>query len=139
MKIPLRFPMYKRRHIGYNSCLMAATRMITAGVANARKGGRGRRRLLTGLGFSVCFLVVNGIVGEHGAFALVRARTQYVELAHTVAKARAENARVREQSRLLLRSDPAAIEDIARRELGLIKSGEKVFIIRGVPAAKQKP
>ena len=138
MKIPLRFPMYKRRHIGYNSCLMAATRMITAGVANARKGGRGRRRLLTGLGFSVCFLVVNLIVGEHGAFALMRARAQYVELAHTVAKARAENARVREQSRLL-RSDPAAIEDIARRELGLIKPGEKVFVIRDVPAAKQKP
>jgi cell division protein FtsB len=118
---------------------MAATRMITAGVANARKGDRGRRRLLIGLGFAVCFLVGNAIVGEHGTFALVRAQAQYAERAHTMAHARAENARVREQSRRLLLPDPAAIEDIARCELGLVKPGEKVFVIRDVPAAKQKP
>jgi hypothetical protein len=63
---------------------MTATRITTAGLANIRKGDRGRRRLLIGLGFVVCFLVVNGIVGEHGAFALMQARAQYAELALTV-------------------------------------------------------
>jgi len=29
-----------------------------------------------------------------------------------------------------LRHDPAAIEDAARRDLGLIKPGEKVFMIK---------
>ncbi|MCX6539748.1 MAG: septum formation initiator family protein [Acidobacteria bacterium] len=115
---------------------MTATRITTAGLANIRKGDRGRRRLLIGLGFVVCFLVVNGIVGEHGAFALMQARAQYAELALTVDKARAENARLREEARRLL-TDPAAIEEIARRELGLIKPGEKLFIIRDVPAAKK--
>jgi len=132
------FPVYKRRDLGYNSWLMAATRLITAGVANARTSERGHRRRLVGLGFAVCFLVVNAIVGEHGTFALVRARAQYAERAHTVAHARAENARVREQSRRLLLPDPAAIEGIARRELGLVKPGEKVFVIRDAPAAKQE-
>ena len=35
-----------------------------------------------------------------------------------------------------LREDPAAIEEIARRELGLIKPGERVFILKDVPLPK---
>jgi cell division protein FtsB len=141
MNIPLRFPLYNRRDLGYNSCLMTATRITTrtatAGSANTRKGDRGRRPLLIGLGFVVCFLMVNLIVGEHGAFTLMRARAQNAELAQEVARAKAENARLREEAHRLL-TDPAAIEDIARRELGLIKPGEKLFIIRDVPAAKKQ-
>jgi cell division protein FtsB len=131
------FPLYKLRDIGYNSCLMAATRMITPRVAHARAGDRGLRRLLLCLGFGVCFLVVNGIVGNNGALALMRARAQYATLAHSVGRAKAENARLREQSRRLL-ADPAAIEEIGRRELDLAKPGEKVFVIRDVPAAKKR-
>ena len=125
--------MYKRRDLGYNSCLMTATRITTSGSANTRKGVPGRRRLLFCLGFVVCFLVVNSVVGEHGALALMRARAQYADLAQTVARAKAENARLREESRRL-KTDPAAVEEILRRELGLIKPGEKLFIIRDVPA-----
>jgi len=137
MTIPLCFPMYNGRDLGYNSCLMAATRMITGRVANAHTRGRGLRPLLIGLGFVVCFLVVNGIVGEYGGFALMHARAQNADLTQEVAKARAANARLREEAHRLL-TDPAAIEDIARRELGLIKPGEKLFIIRDVPAAKKQ-
>jgi len=127
--------MYKRRDLGYNSCLMAATRITTTGSAYIRQGDRVRRRLLVGLGFMVCFLVVNGIVGEHGAIALMRAKGQHAEIARAVAEAKARNARLIEQSRRL-QTDPAAIEEVLRRELGLIKPGEKLFIIRDVPAAK---
>jgi cell division protein FtsB len=44
---------------------------------------------------------------------------------------------LREDARRL-REDPAAIEEIARRELGLMSPGEKLFIIRNVepPAGK---
>jgi hypothetical protein len=31
------------------------------------------------------------------------------------------------------RNDSSAIEDLARRELGLIKPGEKLFILKDVP------
>jgi cell division protein FtsB len=41
--------------------------------------------------------------------------------------------RLREEARRL-REEPSAIEEIARRELGLIKPGEKLFIIREAQA-----
>jgi cell division protein FtsB len=45
---------------------------------------------------------------------------------------RAENARLREEAQRL-QEDASAIEDLARRELGLIKPGEKLFILKDVP------
>jgi cell division protein FtsB len=50
-------------------------------------------------------------------------------------KARLENARLREEARRL-REEPEAIEEIARRELGLIKPGETLFIIKDVEPPK---
>lgn len=35
-----------------------------------------------------------------------------------------------------LREDPRAVEDVARRELGLMRPGEVVFIIVDTPASK---
>jgi cell division protein FtsB len=67
---------------------------------------------------------------------MLRARHQYDELSSAIARQRADNARLRDQARRL-REDPAAIEEIARRELGLIRPGERVFIIKDVPPAKR--
>ncbi len=92
---------------------------------------RGRRALQYALVFVSFVLVVNALVGEKGLLATMKAREEYRELEQSLAEARAENARLREQARRL-REDPAAIEDIARRELGLMKPGEKLFIIRDV-------
>ncbi|MEK6630928.1 MAG: septum formation initiator family protein [Acidobacteriota bacterium] len=96
-----------------------------------RKGYRGRRTVVTGLAFVVCFLVVSTLVGDSGLVAVFRAEQQRAELANDVERIRLENERLREQVRRL-RDDPAAIEEIARRELGLIKPGERVFIIRDI-------
>jgi len=82
--------------------------------------------VLVGLG-----LTVDGFVGDKGLLAMMEAREQYRLLEQSLAAARADNARLREQARRL-REDPAAIEEIARRELGLIRPGEKLFIIRDV-------
>jgi cell division protein FtsB len=60
---------------------------------------------------------------------MLRARRQHDELAAVIAAQRTENARLREEVRRLT-EDPAAIEEVARRELGLIRRGEKVFIIK---------
>ena len=46
---------------------------------------------------------------------------------------RAENAALRSQARRL-REDPTAIEEVARRDLGLIAPGEIVFIIKDAKA-----
>jgi cell division protein FtsB len=74
-------------------------------------------------------IVLDALAGDRGLLAMLRVRRQYTELAATVARDREENARLAEQARRLL-EDPAAIEEVARRELGLIKPGERLFIIK---------
>jgi cell division protein FtsB len=80
-------------------------------------------------------IIVDGLVGERGLVAMLRARHEYDELAASVTRQRAENARLRDQARRL-REDPSAIEEIARRELGLIRPGERVFIVKDIPPVK---
>jgi cell division protein FtsB len=85
--------------------------------------------------FVASVIVVDGLVGERGLLAMMRARREGDQLAAAIAQQRAENARLRDEARRL-REDPTAIEEIARRELGLIRPGERVFIVRDVPPAK---
>jgi len=79
--------------------------------------------------FAAIVLIVDGLVGDRGFLAMLRARRQYDQLSATLARQRGENARLRDEAGRL-RNDPAAIEELARRELGLIRPGEKVFIIK---------
>ena len=74
---------------------------------------------------------IDALVGDQGLIATIRARKQYDELASELARLRSENAGLREEARRL-REDPAAIEEIARRELGLMSPGETLFIIRDI-------
>ena len=94
-----------------------------------QRAGKGRRigRLL--VLFVAIVLIVDGLVGERGFMAMLRARRQYDELSAAIARQRAENTRLLDEARRL-RDDPSAIEELARRELGLIRPGEKVFIIK---------
>jgi len=85
--------------------------------------------------FVASVIIVDGLVGDRGLLAMLRARQEYDQLAASIARQRAENARLRDQARRL-REDPSAIEEIARRELGLIKPGERVFIVKDVPPSK---
>jgi cell division protein FtsB len=82
--------------------------------------------------FAAVLTLVDGLVGNRGLPAILRARHEYDELAAGIARQTAENARLREEARRL-REDPAIIEEIARRDLGLIKPGEMVFIVKDVP------
>ena len=99
---------------------------------------RSRRVVQWAIVFVASLIVADGLVGERGLLAMLQARHDYDQLAATIARQRSENERLREQIRRL-NEDPAAIEEIARRELGLIKRGEKVFIIRDVGAPAVKP
>ena len=87
--------------------------------------------------FVVCVLVVEALVGEQGLAATMRARKQYDQLTADLARLRAENIGLREEARRL-REDPAAIEELARRELGLISPGEKLFIIKDIASPTKK-
>ena len=104
-------------------------------TSRPKQPARSNRAVPVLLLFVACVLVVEGLVGDRGWLATLRARHEYDRLAATIARQRSDNARLREDARRL-REDPSAIEEIARRELGLIKPGERVFIVKDIPPAK---
>lgn len=88
--------------------------------------------------FVGCVLLAVALVGEKGLMAMLRARADYQALQQSLAAIEAENEQLREEARRLS-EDPAAIEDLARRELGLIRPGEKLFIIRDARPPRERP
>jgi cell division protein FtsB len=114
-----------------------STRQHIKALAANRMQQRWRRIASAVFFFVVCVLAVDALVGDQGLVATKRARKQYDQLTADIARLRAENSGLREEARRL-REDPAAIEEIARRELGLISPGEKLFIIKDIPPAAKK-
>jgi cell division protein FtsB len=95
--------------------------------------GRGRRTLQVLIAFIACVLVVDAIFGERGLLEKMRARREAEALTMEIGRLRQENTRLRDQARRL-RDDPRTIEEVARRELGLVRDGELVFVIKDVPS-----
>ena len=91
-----------------------------------------RTRLLNYvLGFVAVVLIVDALVGDKGLLDTMRARRQHAEITAALAQKREENARLREDIRRY-REDASAIEALAREELGLMRDGEVLFIVRDV-------
>ena len=104
----------------------------TPSASTPDKRRRGRRAVQYLLVFVGCVLVIEALVGEKGLLEMVKKHQEYRALEQSLADVRAENARLREEAQRL-QDDPGAIEDLARRELGLMKPGEKLFILKDVP------
>jgi cell division protein FtsB len=107
-----------------------------ASKADGRR--RGRRIVEYLLVFAGCVFLIDALVGTKGLLEMTKKRQEYRTLEQTLSRARLENARLREEARRL-REDPAAVEDLARRELGLIRPGEKLFIVKDVPSPADRP
>jgi len=101
----------------------------TASSPAARR--RGRRAIEYGLLVIGCIVFVDALVGEKGLLETVKKGQEFRALEASIVSARVENEQLRQESRRL-RSDPSAIEDLARRELGLMRRGEHLFIIKDV-------
>ena len=101
------------------------------GRATSRRPDRRRRILNAILVFAAVVLMADALVGDKGFLETLRARRQYRDIAGSVDALRRDNARLREEVRRL-NEDPSAIEAIARQDLGLIRPGEVVFIIKDV-------
>jgi cell division protein FtsB len=80
-------------------------------------------------------LVVDALIGEKGLIESMHARRQHREVAASLETIRRENIRLREEARRL-KEDPGAIESLAREELGLIRPGEVLFIIKDQPSPR---
>ncbi len=88
-----------------------------------------RRTVHLLLVFVTVVLVVDALAGEKGLIESMHARQRYREAADALEAVRRDNVRMREEVRRL-KEDPAAIESLARQQLGLIRPGEVLFIIK---------
>jgi len=105
-------------------------RVQTAPLAVVR-----RRTVHLLLIFVTIVLVVDALVGEKGLIEALKARQHYRDVEASLVALRRDNARLREEIRRL-NDDPATIEAIARKELGLIRPGEMVFVIKDTKPAR---
>ncbi len=94
------------------------------------EGGSWQKRHFARLLFSLltAILIANALIGDRGLPATLRIRREHRALAETIAALRATNQSLRHEAERL-RHDPAAIEELARRDLGLILPGERLFIV----------
>src|SRR6187551_2332183 len=95
------------------------------------RGDVGLRRKAAGLASVIALiaLLVGSLFGDRGILHLIAQRERAVVLARELDSLRGENEQLARDIEAL-RSDPAAIERIAREELGLARPGETVFLIR---------
>jgi len=101
--------------------------------------GKGRRLLNGALLFVAIVLTTDALVGDKGFLVTTRARQQAQVEAMRLAALKEENARLREEKRRL-NEDPETIEAEARRQLGLAKPGEVMFILRDIhPSEGPRP
>jgi cell division protein FtsB len=82
-------------------------------------------------------LVVGSLFGDRGLLQLVSQRERADALAREVEQLKTDNSRLAADIRAL-RQDPAAIERLAREELGLARPGETVFVIREEASADHR-
>jgi cell division protein FtsB len=95
-----------------------------------------RRGLNFLLVFATVVLLADALVGERGLVATSRAQRVAGELSEKVERMRRENRRLRSEAQRL-REDPTAIESLAREELGLIRPGEVLVVVKDrKPAGK---
>jgi cell division protein FtsB len=74
-------------------------------------------------------IAIDALFGDRGLVDTRKARQDYVVLELYVNRLKVENASLRAEARRL-KEDPAAIEAIARQELGLVFPGETLFIVK---------
>lgn len=79
--------------------------------------------------FVTLVLVVDALIGEKGLMESMRARRQHREVTASLEALRRDNTKLRDVVRRL-NEDPATIESVAREDLGLIRAGEVVFILK---------
>ena len=79
--------------------------------------------------FVTCVLMANALFGDRGLAQTMRAGREYRQAREALRQIRQENAALREHQRRL-REDPRTIEAVARQELGLIRRGEILVIVK---------
>lgn len=93
-----------------------------------RKPSPWRRLLLIVIGLGLFALVVHAVFGERGYLSLGAQRAEYERLKQEMQKLVEENQQLREEIKAL-KTDPSAVERVAREELKMAKPGETVITL----------
>jgi cell division protein FtsB len=85
-----------------------------------------RRNARQILGLALLALLVHDIFGAHGFIAMRRTQQEIEEIRGQIGKINTENKSLTDQVNSL-KTDPKAIERIAREEMGLARPGELIY------------
>jgi cell division protein FtsB len=96
-------------------------------LADAKKRQR-RLRWAVAVGVALLGFLVHEVVGENGYLARREQHRRIQALSEQIEQLKAENVQVTERIQNL-RSDPAAIEELAREQLHLGRPGEMIVAI----------
>jgi cell division protein FtsB len=107
---------------------------ITSMLRVDRLNRRDRKWIGRALCFAACVLAANALIGERGLSETLRARQEFREAVSDLSRLQYDNAVLFEEIQRL-RHDARAIEGVARAELGLIKPGEILVVVKQ-PAAQ---
>ena len=91
-----------------------------------------RRNARKILGVAFLALLIHDIFGPHGVIAMRRTQREIDQIRQQIGKINAENKSLAEQVNAL-KTDPKAIERIAREEMGLARPGELIFKLPDTP------
>jgi cell division protein FtsB len=107
---------------------------VSSGGAPAYRRGFGRRFGPKLLLLATIILIVDALIGDKGLVERLRERERFNDVKVSLDTLKQENAALREQARRLREEDPSTIESAARKQLGMIKPGEVLFIVKDVDA-----
>lgn len=83
-------------------------------------------------------LILQDVLGTHGVLAMRHSMKQSTEIQKEIQQLNQQNEELQKHVRSL-KSDPAAIERIAREDMGLARPGEYIFKIQPKPGAPTTP
>jgi cell division protein FtsB len=87
------------------------------------------------LAFVTAVLLIDALIGERGLIERMQAGRRYRDAQAELERLRQENARLLEYVQRLGQDLPT-IESVARKDLGLMRPGEVLFIIKDVKPAQ---
>lgn len=79
--------------------------------------------------FFSCVVLFDGLFGDRGLAQTMKARQELRRSSENLASLKRKNAQLQDEVRRL-REDPATLEAVARAELGLIRRGEILVILK---------
>ncbi len=97
---------------------------------------RAHRTPLLALGLAL--LLLQDVFGAHGVLAMRRSQKEAVQIRQEIKRLDEENRQLQDRVKAL-KTDPAAIERIAREEMGLARPGELIFKVPAKPSESAAP